>query len=153
MESMTTHPPPIPDEVPILTGTSNSQEIFPEDHGIDVTTQWWCEAIRRPRYGNAIAFVRGPGGPRHDSFLTLTLPADDLDDAERTGRYAINIARQLVRVVADPDDRQAWDGLKELLAPTGPMGGTSQRAWFLIRQWLPTARSSTSMLNMPGVSI
>ncbi|MEV0236854.1 hypothetical protein [Nonomuraea sp. NPDC050786] len=153
MASMTVHPPPIPEEVRILTGTSNSDEITPEDHGIDSATEWWCEAIRRPRYGDAVAWVRGPGGRRYDSFLMVTLPANDLDDAERTGRYAIEVARHLARVIADPDDRQAWDTLQELLSPDGPMGGSSKRAWHRIHQWLPNARRATSMLDMPSVDI
>jgi hypothetical protein len=83
----------------------------------------------------------------------MTLPASDLDDAESTGQYAIKIARHLVQVIPNPDDRQAWDTLKDLLSSAGPMGGTSQRAWHRVLEWLPEARQATNMLDMPSVSI
>ncbi|MEU4576013.1 hypothetical protein [Nonomuraea sp. NPDC023979] len=87
------------------------------------------------------------------AFLKVTLPADELDDAERIGQYAIKIARHLVQVIPNANDRPAWDSLKELLSSDGPMGGTSRQAWLRILEWLPAARSAGDMLNMPSVSI
>jgi hypothetical protein len=126
----------MPDEVPLLTETSFSHHYGPDAHGIDPATQWWCQTTRRPRVGDAIAEVWAPGPEMYTPLLQLTLWADDLDDTEAVGHYAIRITRPLVRVIADRADTAAWDELKSLLANTGPMGDVSQQAWHAILAWL-----------------
>lgn len=100
-----------------------------------------------------------PSGARHrksflekgttvyDPILRVSLPADDNDDAEATGQYAVRVARHLANLLTDDDQarEEAIAGLKPLLAPTGPMSGHSATAWLRLRTWLTDCRSLTTM--------
>lgn len=133
--------PAIPETVPVVTTTSNSEDNGPEYYGIDPARQWWCETVLRPRFGDARASVLAPGaGATGEPLVSVTLPADDLDDAEETARYATDVARQLVRLLTDDD--AAMEQLKNLLAPSGPMGGTSSAAWHKVLGWLRETRQT-----------
>lgn len=138
---MSTHTswPAVPADVPVLTGTSFSQEIVPEGEGVDPASQWWCEVTLRPQRGDALARVTPPGAEPHWSLVRVTLPADDRDDAEATGRYAVDVTRQAVRLVAGEDG--ALEELRRLLAPSGPMSSRSSTAWYRLRAWLEGQRS------------
>lgn len=140
--------PPVPDEVPVLIETSNSQHYGPEASGIDIATQWWCEATRRPNGGDAIVTVTAPGEGLWAPLLNLVLPAHDLDETEAAAHLAIRIARQVVRLIADRGDADAMAELKELLSPLGPMDAGSQRAWHALLEWLP---GMTESQRVPGL--
>ncbi|MFL4497379.1 hypothetical protein ACJ6WD_40005 [Streptomyces sp. VTCC 41912] len=132
----------IPVEVPIMTKTSTSEDHTPTEKGIDPARQWWAEAVRRPRYGDARATVTPPGAEEHEYLLSVVLPADDLDDAEETARYAINIARQLVTLAADPRSPEALAALRLLLSPDGPQASHSQASWYKVRCWIDEVRAT-----------
>lgn len=145
--------PPIPANVPTLIESSFSNGYGPAHHGIDVDTQWWCEAVRRPRFGDVIARVTAPGAGLHNPLLTLTLGAEDLDEAEAVGHYAIRITRALVRVMTDHDDAEALEHLKYLLSSSGPLGRDSQHAWHRTMEWLPAARTATTVDRIPKLDL
>ncbi|MFJ6566677.1 hypothetical protein ACIQNU_04605 [Streptomyces sp. NPDC091292] len=128
-------------DTPVLVETSYSLQEGPAAHGVDTDTQWWCEVTRRPRTGDAIASVTPPGSGEYSELVTVTLPADDLDDTETAGRYAVNLARALVQAVNDSDDDAAIEELKGLLSSAGPMGDYSGPAWSRVLEWLKAARS------------
>lgn len=131
--------PPVPAEVPVLVETSFAHQYGPEHHGIDVDTQWWCEVTRRPRSDDAIASVTPPGVEPYRPMLNVTLAAEDLDETEAVGHYAIRIARCVVRLLADRDDQGAMAELRSLLSPSGPVGKGSKEAWDSLYRWLDSA--------------
>lgn len=145
--------PPIPSDVPTLIETSFSHDYGPAHHGIDIDTQWWCETTRRPRFGDAMASVAAPGTGLYQPFLSLTLWADDLDETEAIGHYAIRIARPLARLAQDRSDTEAMEELKALLAPTGPLGNRSQGAWHQVLQWLPDAANASWVGDIPTLEL
>lgn len=145
--------PPIPSEVPLLVETSHSHNYGPEHHGIDTATQWWCLTTRRPRFGDAIAMVTPPATKPYYSMLNLVLAADDLDDTEAVGHYAIRIARYAVRLVADRNDEEAMAELKRLLAPSGPLGKGSQQAWHNLLTWLDSAAANDDIEAFGAIEI
>ncbi|MEV5944787.1 hypothetical protein [Streptomyces sp. NPDC051994] len=125
--------------------TSNSHHYGPEAHGIDRTAQWWCEVTRRPGSSDAIACVYAPGSPSFQPLMTLTLPADDLDETESVGHHAIRIARPLARLVSNPGDAPAMEELKGLLSATGPLGDHSSGGWYRLLEWLPGAQATSDL--------
>lgn len=142
---------PVPLDTPIIVETSHSASDGPELNGVDITTQWWCEVTRRPRSDDAVARVTPPGAGHYDELLCLTLPADDLDDTETVGRFAVNVTRALIQVLDDPADSEASGELKALLSPTGPMGDDSGPAWDRVLEWLDAARAGqVEKLNIAG---
>ncbi|MCX4605446.1 hypothetical protein OG402_33815 [Streptomyces anulatus] len=145
--------PPVPTDIPVLVESSFSANYGPEHHGVDVAAQWWCEATRRPRRGDAVAAVSAPGAGQARPLLQLTLNADDLDEAEAVGHYAIRIARPLTRLVADGDDGAALGELKGLLSSAGPLGGGSSAAWHRVNEWLPAARAAARVQDIPELEL
>lgn len=145
--------PPIPSDVPTLIESSFSHDQGPAHHGIDIAAQWWCEATRRPRFGDAIGSVFPPGADLYKPLLNLTLCADDLDETEAVGHYAIRITRPLTRLIADRDDAGAREELKALLAPSGPMGNQSQGAWHRLLEWLPVAAACSTVGDIPALEL
>ncbi|MFE3144286.1 hypothetical protein [Streptomyces scopuliridis] len=145
--------PPLPSDVPTLIETSFSHHQGPAAHGIDIDTQWWCETDRRPRYGDATAHVSAPGTGLYQPLLSLTLWADDLDETEAVGHYAIRITRPLLRLVADRSDAEAMEELKTLLAPSGPLGNRSQGAWRRVLEWLPEAAEASQISDIPTLEL
>ncbi|MER6616373.1 hypothetical protein [Streptomyces xantholiticus] len=123
--------PPVPRDVPVFVETPLSDR-----HGPAETGQWWCEASWRPRQRNVRLCVMAPGHP-NEAFIAVSVPCDDLSEAEASAPYALDVARSLVRVVNDRDDREAWAELRALLGPAGPMGGQSSSAWHRLLEWLP----------------
>ena len=142
--------PPVPLDTPVLVETSFSSHDGPQAHGIDTRTQWWCQVIRRPRFDDAIARVAQPGAESYQCLVEITLPADDLDDTETVGRYAVNVTRCLVRWLNARDD-SALAELKILLGPKGPMGDASSPIWRRVLDWLDAAQSGDLVpLSMHG---
>lgn len=125
--------PPMPDQgIPVLIQTSASYDTDDfgdlERHGINPATDWWCESVRRVRRGDAVADLFPPGAGRHYPLITLTLGAEGLYETEAVGHQAIRIGRLLVRVLADQDDQEAWQGLKGKGLPNGYPK--------MVRQWV-----------------
>ncbi|KDN80483.1 hypothetical protein [Kitasatospora cheerisanensis] len=137
--------PALPADVPIVDvrATSNDTEpTTPAQAGIDTDRQWWVEAVRRPRFGDARVTVTPPGWGEYEHLLSVVLPADDADDVQATADYAVNIARQLVTLSADTRDAAALAALRELLGPDGPQAGQSSTAWFKVIGWLNEVRAT-----------
>lgn len=134
------HLPPLPENVPVLVESSFSNNYGPEHHGIDTATQWWCEAVHRPRSNDCIARVTQPGAEPYTPLVTISLPADDLDDTESAGRYAVNVTRWLVELANDRDNTVALAELKILLSSSGPMADASSPVWHRVLQWLTDVR-------------
>ena len=116
--------PPMPDQdIPVIIQTSASYDTDDfgdlERHGIDPATDWWCESVRRVRRGDAVASLYPPGAGRYHQLIEVILGADDLYETEAVGHQAIRIGRLLVRLLADADDRDAWQGLKGRGLPNG----------------------------------
>ncbi|MEV4335307.1 hypothetical protein AB0K02_33235 [Streptomyces sp. NPDC049597] len=121
----------MPREVPVLVETPLSDRRGPAD-----TDQWWCQANWRPPHRDVRLCVMRPGHPDED-FIAVTVPADDLDEAEDSAPYGLDVARHIVRLINNRDDAEAWADLKTLLGPAGPMGGQSAKAWHRLLEWLP----------------
>lgn len=145
--------PSIPTDIPVLVETSDSFRYGPEHHGIDPATQWWCQANRRTRLGDTRAEVFAPGSRPNEPLLTLTTAAEDLDETEAVGHYAIRIARALVQLVNAPDDAEAVSTLKELMSPTGLMRQHSGPSWHKVLEWLPDARAAAHVSDVPELPL
>jgi len=145
--------PPIPADVPTLIESSFSHNYDPAHHGVDIDTQWWCKATRRPRFGDAIAMVSAPGTGLYQPIVNLTLWADDLDETEAVGHYAIRIARPLVRLAQDRGDAEAMEELKALLSSSGPLGNRSAAAWHQVLQWLQDAVDAKEVSDIPTLEL
>jgi hypothetical protein len=114
----------MPDQdIPVIIQTSASYDTDDwgdlERHGINQATDWWCETVRRPARGDAIASLYPPGAGRYHQLIELTLSAEDLYETEAVGHQAIRLGRLLVRLLADQGDREAWQGLKGKGLPSG----------------------------------
>ncbi|MFE9250745.1 hypothetical protein [Streptomyces sp. NPDC007088] len=142
---------PIPYDTPVLIKTSNSgldnrQYVSERYRG-----GWWCEVTWVPARNDSIAQVHAPGHPDHD-FLTLSLPADDPDEAEGTAHQAIRVARELVAVV-DRDDAACGDGLREVMAALGKRTDRFGGAWSEVLEWVPQARAALTFEDLPELHI
>lgn len=113
--------PPMPDhDIPVIVQTSFSMiENDLSCYGIDTRTDWWCEATHRPRRGDAVGSLHSPGSTRTTPMLDLVMGAEDLDETQAVGHRAIRIGRTLVRLIADPDDQDAWQALRGQGLPQG----------------------------------
>ncbi|MEU0979074.1 hypothetical protein ABZ488_07625 [Streptomyces griseus] len=145
--------PPVPADVPTILETSFSHHYGPEHHGVDIDAQWWCVANRRPRFGDAIAFVHSPGSGLHQPLVQLILGADDLDETEAVGHYALRIATPLARLISNPDDTEALDELHVLLGSGSPMGSSSSAALQELADWLPHAHRAATVEDIPTLQL
>jgi hypothetical protein len=146
---MTAQLPPMPDQdIPVIVQTSFSTiDGDLSQQGIDTRTDWWCEVTRRPRRNDAIASLYPPGATRHTPLFDLVMGSEDLNETEAVGHQVIRLGRILVRLIADPDDQEAWEALKGKGLPQGYPR--------FIRSWLAGydelgARIEALQLTCPG---
>ncbi|MFE4863228.1 hypothetical protein [Streptomyces sp. NPDC056670] len=112
--------------------------------------------MHRSRKRDSWAVLYAPGAtPDGVGLISVSLPADDEEDARRTGEYLRDVAALLVRMAVRQEAAGDMNSLKALISPAGPMGGASSATWHRVLRWLDDVKASTvtDPAEFPSVSL